>query len=310
MPNRSGIQKTETDFLYSLTGHGWRAQPGCGRKWTPTEEAAMREQRLPGQQAGEAEIMSRSPISHDAAQAAPRALLIGVSSRGGRLLVTIRGELDISTEKTVQTVLRAAVGQSRYGIDLDLSGTAFCDACGLNCFLTARRRALAAGKTVTIRAASPLVQRLLSVTGTWPLFTLQRCSAGLSSCGPEASAERQEDALSEDENLRTEVVQLRRAMQTRPVIDQATGILMATFSLTAEDAWQVLVTISQNTNTKLVHVAEKLLTTVQGKPLPEEDQQYVAAAVAALRAADTPSGPPQPEHPVPEEEAGGRGTPP
>lgn len=268
----------------------------------------MRELKLPGQQAREVEIMSRSPVHCAAAQAAPRALLIGVSARGGRLLVAIRGDLDISTEKTVQTVLRAAVGQSRHGVDLDLSGTGFCDACGLNCFLTARRRALAAGKTVTIRAASPVVQRLLSVTGMWTLFTLQRCSAA-QGCGPEASAEHQEDALDENEHLRTEVVQLRQAMQTRPVIDQATGILMATFSLTAEDAWQVLVTISQNTNTKLVHVAEKLLTTVQGQPLPDEDQQYVAAAVDALRAADTTSDPPQPEHPVPEEEAGGRGMP-
>ncbi|MFF4551120.1 ANTAR domain-containing protein [Streptomyces sp. NPDC001406] len=270
----------------------------------------MRELKLPRQQAREVETVTRPPVHSATAEAAPRDLLIDASPRGGRLLVTIRGDLDISTEQAVQDALRDAVGQSRHGVDLDLSGTAFCDCSGLNCFLTARRRALAAGKTVTIRAASPLVQRLLSVTGTWPLFTLQRCSAGLSTCRPEASAERQEDALDKDENLRTEVVQLRRAMQTRSVIDQATGILMATFRLTAEDAWHVLVAVSQNTNTKLVRVAEKLVTTVQGQPLPEEHQQQVAAAVAALGAADATSGPPQPEHPVPEEEAGGRGTPP
>ncbi|UXY32227.1 ANTAR domain-containing protein [Streptomyces sp. HUAS TT20] len=270
----------------------------------------MRELNLPRQQAREDEIMSRSPVSHPAAQAAQRALLIGVCARGGRLLVTIRGDLDISTEKAVQTVLRKAVGRSRHGIDLDLSGTGFCDCCGLNCFLTARRHAMAAGKTVTIQAASPLVQRLLSVTGTWPLFTLQHCPAGLSSCGPEATAEHQEDALDEDENLRTEVVQLRRAMQTRPPIDQATGILMATFSLTAEDAWDVLVALSQNTNTKLAEVAEKLLTTIQGRPLAEADQQQVAAAVAALHATRKAPAPPQPQQPLPDEEAGGCGLPP
>ncbi|MEV0181736.1 ANTAR domain-containing protein [Streptomyces sp. NPDC050625] len=253
--------------------------------------------------------MSRSPVSHPAAQAAPPPLLIGVSARGGRLLVTIRGDLDISAETAVQTVLRKAVGRSRHGIDLDLSGTGFCDCCGLNCFLTARRRAMAAGKTVTIQAASPLVQRLLSVTGTWPLFTLQRCSSA-PGCGPEATAERQEDALDEDENLRAEVVQLRRAMQTRPLIDQATGILMATFSLTAEDAWDVLVALSQNTNTKLAEVAEKLITSIQGQPLAEADQQQVAAAVAALHATRTPPAPPQPQQPLPDEEVGGCELPP
>ncbi|MFE0508890.1 ANTAR domain-containing protein [Streptomyces sp. NPDC058964] len=253
--------------------------------------------------------MSRPPVGRPAAaQAVPRALLIGVSAHGGRLLVTLRGDLDISAEKTVRALLREAVGHSMYGVDLDLSGTRFCDCCGLNCFLTARRQALTAGKTVTIRAAGPLVQRLLSVTGTWPLFTLQRCSAA-PGCGPEATAELQEDALDEDENLRTEVVQLRRAMQTRPAIDQATGILMATFSLTAEDAWEVLVAVSQNTNTKLVRVAEKLLTTIQGQPLAEADQQQIAAAVAALHATSTPPGPPQPQQASPEEEAGGRGLP-
>ncbi|MFJ3309983.1 ANTAR domain-containing protein [Streptomyces sp. NPDC086549] len=270
----------------------------------------MRELKLPRQRAREVETISRPSVGHPAsAQAGPRALLIGVSAHGGRLLVTIRGDLDISSEKAVQTVLRAAVGQSSHGIDLDLSGTKFCDCCGLNCFLTARRHALASGKTVTIRAASPLVQRLLSATGTWPLFTLQQSSAA-AGCGPDVTAELQEDALEEDESLRTEVVQLRRAMQTRPAIDQARGILMATFGLTAEDAWEVLVAVSQNTNTKLVRVAQKLLTTIQGQPLAEADQQQIGAAVAALRATSTPPGPPQPQQVFPENEADGCGPPP
>ncbi|MEU6067481.1 STAS domain-containing protein [Streptomyces sp. NPDC047082] len=116
----------------------------------------------------------------------------------------------------MQTALRDAVTQSRDGVDLDLSGTAFCDACGLNCFLTARRHALAAGRTVTIRAASPLVQRLLSVTGTWPLFTLQRCSSGRSDCAAEATATRQEYALYEDEKIRPQGPGPTPAAQTAP----------------------------------------------------------------------------------------------
>ncbi|MGW7410487.1 ANTAR domain-containing protein [Streptomyces sp. NPDC054833] len=250
--------------------------------------------------------MSSAPVDHPTAvRATPPDLLIHASAHGGRVLVTIRGDLDLSAEREVQTALRHALGQSTRGVDLDLSGIAFCDCSGLNCFLTARRHALKAGKTLTIRAASAPMQRLLSASGTWPLFTLQRCSPRPSAGTPETTAACREDAL-DHEDLRTEVVQLRRAMQTRPLIDQATGVLMATFSLTAQDAFSVLVAVSQNTNTKLVHIAENLVTTVQGQPLPDAVQQQVAAAVTALRAGATPSDSPQREQPVHEDGDGDR----
>jgi hypothetical protein len=72
-------------------------------------------------------------------------------------------------------------------------------------------------------------------------------------------------------------------MQTRPVIDLARGILMASFALSAEDAWRVLVETSQHTNTKLHHLARDLVTAVQGEPPTEAVQEQVAAAVARVR---------------------------
>jgi hypothetical protein len=72
-------------------------------------------------------------------------------------------------------------------------------------------------------------------------------------------------------------------MQTRPVIDLARGILMASFALSAEDAWRVLVLASQHTNTKLHHLAEELVSAVRGDPPTGEVQEQVAAAVARIR---------------------------
>ncbi len=57
-------------------------------------------------------------------------------------------------------------------------------------------------------------------------------------------------------------------MQTRPAIDLARGILMATFSLSPEAAWSVLVAASQNTNTKLHRLAQDLVNSVHGPALP------------------------------------------
>ncbi|MFJ3230829.1 STAS domain-containing protein [Streptomyces sp. NPDC086787] len=104
------------------------------------------------------------------AGAAPGGLQIQVSPVGGRMRVTIRGEIDLSVRATLQAVLQEALTRSTHGVDLDLSGSAFCDCSGLNCFLAVRHRALPTGKTVSIQTASPLVRRLLDLTETWPLF--------------------------------------------------------------------------------------------------------------------------------------------
>jgi GAF domain-containing protein len=54
---------------------------------------------------------------------------------------------------------------------------------------------------------------------------------------------------------------LRIALQTRGVIDQAKGILMARYKLTADQAFQVLVRMSMKANRKLHAVADDLVHT-------------------------------------------------
>lgn len=198
-------------------------------------------------------------------------------SPDGRVTVTVRGELDISTAPALERALRKAGDRAARGVDLDLSGTEFCDCSGLNVLLAARRHAVEQGRTLTIRSAGPAVRHLLTATGTWPLFTPG------------------EHALNHDEQeLRNEVVQLRRAMQTRPAIDQARGILMATFALSPDDAWDVLVRISQNTNTKLHVLADELVGTAQDGGLPDGMRQQVTAVLQTLPAS------PEAEEPTPD----------
>ncbi|MGW3913482.1 ANTAR domain-containing protein [Streptomyces sp. NPDC005070] len=216
-------------------------------------------------------------------------LAIDAPSQDGRVLVTIRGELDLGTTQNLETALRHALKSSLLGVDLDLSETTFCDCVALNVLIAARRHALDGQKTLTIRFASAPVLRLLTLTGTLSLFAPE---------DPKPTPPHHdgrtpgEHALNHDEQeLRSEVVQLRRAMQTRPAIDQAQGILMASFGLNAEDAWTVLVSASQNTNTKLHQVADEVVTTVQGGTLSGAVRQHVAAAVAALRTASEPEQP-------------------
>jgi hypothetical protein len=57
---------------------------------------------------------------------------------------------------------------------------------------------------------------------------------------------------------------------------------MASFGLSREDAWSVLVDVSQHTNTKLHKLAEELVDSVNGASLPDHVQQQLSAAVAGV----------------------------
>lgn len=55
----------------------------------------------------------------------------------------------------------------------------------------------------------------------------------------------------------TQVVQLEEALETRTMIGQATGLLMAQEGLTSDEAFQKLVFVSQNSNLKLRDIAQR-----------------------------------------------------
>jgi GAF domain-containing protein len=59
---------------------------------------------------------------------------------------------------------------------------------------------------------------------------------------------------------------LQTALATRAVIDQALGVIMGQDRCTADEAFEVLRTISQNRNIKLHTVASEIITAVTGRP--------------------------------------------
>ncbi|WP_418190776.1 ANTAR domain-containing protein [Amycolatopsis albispora] len=62
------------------------------------------------------------------------------------------------------------------------------------------------------------------------------------------------------------ITQLRRAMESRAVIEQAKGILMAARGITADQAFQELVDRSQHENVKLHTVAERFVAQMSADP--------------------------------------------
>ncbi|MFD7667135.1 ANTAR domain-containing protein [Streptomyces sp. NPDC059788] len=236
----------------------------------------------------------------------PTPYLSWIAARdGGRTGVAVRGELDLDACERIEHELDEALRCSTWGVDLYLDAVSFCDCACLNMLLRLRQRAFAQGKTVVVRSCGRAVERLLGLTEARKLFIFPDPGSGhdaLSTANGPAPHE------STRQDLPTEIAQLRRAMQTRPAIDLARGILMATFSLSPEAAWAVLVTASQNTNTKLHRLAQDLVNSVQGAALPEAVQGQLGAAVAKAKAAPETSAVPErqasPERQAPPAEPG------
>ncbi|GGX59181.1 hypothetical protein GCM10010358_11860 [Streptomyces minutiscleroticus] len=81
-----------------------------------------------------------------------------------------------------------------------------------------------------------------------------------------ATAERDRERLA---RLETKIEQLQTALSSRAVIDQAIGIVIAERHLAPDDAFQVLVGLSQRTNTKLRDVATALVHRAAAPPRAE-----------------------------------------
>lgn len=224
----------------------------------------------------------------------PRAPLdAATAGSGARRILALRGELDLDTGQWLRADLFRALDHAADGLDLDLAEVEFCDCSGLNILLSLRQHALQKGKTVVIRSTSPAVERLLDVTGTRHLFMPP---------GPEDEDTRcpiVHEAIppkGDEQDLHLLVAQLRRAMETRPTIDLARGILMSSFALSPEQAWDVLVTASQNTNIKLHLLAQAVVSTVEGGALSAAVRRQIDVAVAkAKAAAEAPLGVPRPD---------------
>ena len=94
--------------------------------------------------------------------------------------------------------------------------------------------------------------------------------------------------LAEILQLRAQNSQLALALETRAVIDQARGMVMALAPCTGDRAWELLVGVSQHCNIKLRTVAAALVATTEDKTLPADIQRELRRALRRLHAADRP----------------------
>ncbi|MFF4060070.1 ANTAR domain-containing protein [Streptomyces sp. NPDC001668] len=194
-------------------------------------------------------------------------LTIDSGMDGGRALLVACGDLMHGCADTLaRTLARLPDGIVR--VDLDMRGVAFMDTAGLR-FLEVldtygRRRRVRVAAT----GWCDQPRRILEMAGLDPDDPLNGPGTRREPVPSVVVLERTQQL----DLLRTEVEQLRRAMVTRPVIDQARGVLMATHACSSDEAWNVLREASQLSNTKLRKVAAVVTAGAGGDgPLPSPE---------------------------------------
>ncbi|MFB7085638.1 ANTAR domain-containing protein [Streptomyces sp. NPDC056296] len=217
----------------------------------------------------------------------PAALVIDGQVDAGRALLVPRGELVHGCADILAEAL-AALPADVDRVDLDMGDVVFMDTAGLQ-FLDllggySHRQAVPA--TATNWHGQPL--RILELTG---LDTTDPLRATAHRPEPEplpATAATPSSVAAERSErlhvLQEEVDQLRQAIASRPVIDQARGVLMALHACTSEEAWHILREASQLSNTKLRTVAAAVTASAEsdGPPPPAEVRTALRTALGRL----------------------------
>ncbi|MFH9061394.1 STAS domain-containing protein [Streptomyces coeruleorubidus] len=83
-----------------------------------------------------------------------------------RTLIILTGEIDLATAPLVHAALAACVHDGVRTTDVDLTAVTFCDASGINVFLTASRLATDAGMTLRLHGPPPAMARVIELTGS------------------------------------------------------------------------------------------------------------------------------------------------
>jgi anti-sigma B factor antagonist len=98
------------------------------------------------------------------------------SDCGGRVVVTLRGELDVMDAEAVAVALAAAADRGNVVI-VDLAGLTFIDAGGMATLVRARRHACHTGGALVLAAPQRQVRRVLALTGQAGAFSVHADAA-------------------------------------------------------------------------------------------------------------------------------------
>jgi len=172
---------------------------------------------------------------------------VAVSFARGRVVLGIRGEVDLLTAPDLGALLDAVISQQHASVVLDLAELAFMDAAGLRVIASGVHRLGALGEELTIRSPPTMVARLLAITGLSEMVSFEQAQPAPNHLGPEQST----SALSSPSKLAVGGLtgHLRQATAIpadHDVVDGALRLVVALARATVEGADGVSVSLQRH----------------------------------------------------------------
>ncbi|MFE3854896.1 ANTAR domain-containing protein [Streptomyces griseorubiginosus] len=93
--------------------------------------------------------------------------------------------------------------------------------------------------------------------------------------------------------LQEEIDQLKEAVVSHAVVDQAIGMVVALGRVTPDEGWAVLKDVSQHTNIKLRSVADLILIRGRSGDIPREIRVELEKALEHYGPTQIPGAPPE-----------------
>ena len=88
-----------------------------------------------------------------------------ISRVPGEVVLTLVGEIDMLTAPTFEAAADAMEARRNVALVFDMAGVTFMDSTGLTVLASTLRRLNRVGGRLCIRGASPMINRLLEITG-------------------------------------------------------------------------------------------------------------------------------------------------
>jgi anti-sigma B factor antagonist len=95
-----------------------------------------------------------------------------VSQGSDTRVLTVRGELDISTSASLRNNLDEMLDSGVQRVEVDLAGVVFMDSSALSALVVARERAVSRGQHLALVHPSPACSKVLGITGLDRIFGL------------------------------------------------------------------------------------------------------------------------------------------
>ena len=99
-------------------------------------------------------------------------LQVELEPEGERILVRVRGELDVSSATEFETKLREAIRRNPFGVTVDLGGVSFIDSMGLRALISAAMLAQTSRRELIVLWASEQVRYVIETSGVEDLLPL------------------------------------------------------------------------------------------------------------------------------------------